>query len=431
MGVAISRPERYRNLTSTFLSVRVEDCQPGGAPHRTARYGHPESARSPGEFDVRSVLNYRSLKVIAGAGAALLLTAGGVGAASLDKAVNLSVDGQSTSAHVFGDTVGDLLDSQGITVRAGDVVSPSVDSQIHDGDSVIVRYARMLTLTIDGKTRQIRTTETTVDGALLAIGLRSEGARISVSRSQSIGREGLAITMVTPKPLTVVLDGKPATHTVTAATVGEALQQLRIAIGDRDAVTPAAATPLTAGMQVKVNRVLTKTSTRTEAVAHKTVRKETSDLYEGVSKVKTEGRNGVRTVTIRRTLVAGKVTKTEVVSSKVTKAPVTEVVLVGTKQRATTTSTSTSGSGSTSGTGLNLARSDMWDRVAQCESGGNWSINTGNGYYGGLQFSFSTWLAYGGDDYASRADLASRAEQITVANRVYADNGLAQWSCKG
>jgi hypothetical protein len=119
----------------------------------------------------------------------------------------------------------------------------------------------------------------------------------------------------------------------------------------------------------------------------------------------------------------------------VTKPPVNEIVLVGTKERpsptSTTSSTSTSGSGSTSGAGLNLARSDMWDRVAQCESGGNWSINTGNGYYGGLQFSYSTWLAYGGDDFAQRADLASRAEQITVANRVYDDNGLAQWGCKG
>ena len=148
--------------------------------------------------------------------------------------------------------------------------------------------------------------------------------------------------------------------------------------------------------------------------------------------------DGVRTITVRKTIVDGKVTKAEKVSSKITKAPVTEIVLVGTKERpapAPTTTTSTgsdsgSDSGSTSGTGLNLARSDMWDRVAQCESGGNWSINTGNGYYGGLQFSFSTWLAYGGDDFAQRADLASRAEQITVANRVYADNGLSQWGCK-
>ena len=65
----------------------------------------------------------------------------------------------------------------------------------------------------------------------------------------------------------------------------------------------------------------------------------------------------------------------------------------------------------------------MWDRIAQCESGGNWHINTGNGYYGGLQFATASWLANGGDDFAPRADLASRAEQITVANRYYAKAG--------
>ena len=76
------------------------------------------------------------------------------------------------------------------------------------------------------------------------------------------------------------------------------------------------------------------------------------------------------------------------------------------------------------------ATASEWDAVAQCESGGNWSINTGNGYYGGLQFLTSTWLGYGGGDFASRADLASREQQITVANRVYADNGTSQWQCK-
>ena len=60
---------------------------------------------------------------------------------------------------------------------------------------------------------------------------------------------------------------------------------------------------------------------------------------------------------------------------------------------------------------------------------GNWSINTGNGYYGGLQFATASWLANGGDDFAPRADLASRAEQITVANRYYAKAGLSPWGC--
>jgi hypothetical protein len=69
----------------------------------------------------------------------------------------------------------------------------------------------------------------------------------------------------------------------------------------------------------------------------------------------------------------------------------------------------------------------VWDKLAQCESGGNWSINTGNGYYGGLQFSLSTWLAYGGGNYAPRPDLATRAEQIAVAERLRAKRGYAPW----
>ena len=80
--------------------------------------------------------------------------------------------------------------------------------------------------------------------------------------------------------------------------------------------------------------------------------------------------------------------------------------------------------------GANAATGRTWDRLAQCESGGNWHINTGNGYYGGLQFAQSTWLANGGADFASRADLASREQQITVANRLYAKSGLQPWGCK-
>jgi hypothetical protein len=72
-----------------------------------------------------------------------------------------------------------------------------------------------------------------------------------------------------------------------------------------------------------------------------------------------------------------------------------------------------------------------WDAIAQCESGGNWSINTGNGYYGGLQFSQQTWEANGGLTYAPRADLASREAQIAVAEKVYADVGLGAWPVCG
>jgi len=72
-----------------------------------------------------------------------------------------------------------------------------------------------------------------------------------------------------------------------------------------------------------------------------------------------------------------------------------------------------------------------WSGVAQCESGGNWSINTGNGYYGGLQFSSPTWLGHGGGEFAPRADLAAPAEQIAVAERVLLTQGVGAWPTCG
>ena len=72
-----------------------------------------------------------------------------------------------------------------------------------------------------------------------------------------------------------------------------------------------------------------------------------------------------------------------------------------------------------------------WSAIAACESGGNWSINTGNGFYGGLQFTEQTWLAYGGGQYAPSANLASESEQIAVADRVLAGQGIGAWPVCG
>ncbi|MFD0330051.1 transglycosylase family protein [Streptacidiphilus monticola] len=82
-------------------------------------------------------------------------------------------------------------------------------------------------------------------------------------------------------------------------------------------------------------------------------------------------------------------------------------------------------------TSAHAASVSTWDKVAQCESTGNWSINTGNGYYGGLQFSASTWAAYGGTQYASTADRATKAQQIAVAEKVLASQGPGAWPVCG
>ena len=79
----------------------------------------------------------------------------------------------------------------------------------------------------------------------------------------------------------------------------------------------------------------------------------------------------------------------------------------------------------------NAATVSTWDRLAHCESTSRWHINTGNGYYGGLQFTQSTWDAYGGQSYAARADLATESEQITVAERVLVGQGVGAWPVCG
>jgi LysM repeat protein len=82
-------------------------------------------------------------------------------------------------------------------------------------------------------------------------------------------------------------------------------------------------------------------------------------------------------------------------------------------------------------TSAQAARQVNWDVVATCESGGRWHINTGNGYYGGLQFSRSTWKANGGGKYAPTADRATKAEQIAIANKLHAKRGLSPWPVCG
>ncbi|MGA7689076.1 MAG: transglycosylase family protein, partial [Jiangellales bacterium] len=78
-------------------------------------------------------------------------------------------------------------------------------------------------------------------------------------------------------------------------------------------------------------------------------------------------------------------------------------------------------------TPAHAASDDTWNRLAQCESGGNWKINTGNGYYGGVQFSLGSWNAVGGNRYAPRPDLASRTQQVAAAERLLDIQGWGAW----
>ena len=375
-------------------------------------------------------MSFLSVRRTAQAAVVVSLVAGAVGFAHFDKSVTLSVDGESSAVHLFGSTVGDVLTHQGIKLASHDLVAPAVSSPLQNNEKVVVRYGRLLTVTVDGKTQQFWTTSTTVSGALAELGIRADSAKLSVSRDQPLGRLGLVMSVTTPKSVTVSVDGKTLKATTTSATVAGLLSELKVTVGAKDFLTPAPATAITNGLKVSVGRVTQKTVAVTEAIAFGTQQHNDATIYAGTTSTVTAGQAGEMMVNHVQTLVNGKLEGDRVVSSHVVTAAVTLVLAVGTKSRpvqpapapAAAPARVSSGGGST-------ANAAMWVRVAQCESGGNWAINTGNGYYGGLQFDSQTWLGNGGGQYAPRADLASRTQQIAVADTVYAARGLAPWGC--
>ena len=350
---------------------------------------------------------------------AVVLAGGALTATSLDKTVAVTVDGQTTSHTSFANTVGDVLASSGLNVGPRDVVIPSLDSPVTDGGSVQVQFARKVTLSVDGKPTEFYTTATTLDGALQTASMRGlGGADFSVSRSMNIGRDGLIVDVSTPKTVTIKVGGKSKRVTTTAGTVAELLGERNIGMTVDDRIKPALNTTINEKTKITLTQVKISTKTVTEKIRFGTLKTKSSSLYTGQTKVTSAGHSGSAKVTYEYTSVNGDKASKKVIKRVVINAPISQRVMVGTK------------AGSVSGGGINLARAAMWDRIAKCESGGNWSINTGNGYYGGLQFANASWRSNGGADFASRADLASRAEQITVANRYYAKSGLAPWGCR-
>jgi len=362
----------------------------------------------------------KSIIVAVGATAAFAVAGGSVAYAAKSKTVSLSVDGQVRKVHTFGSTVADALKAEKVQIGAHDVVAPGPDAKLKDGQEISVQYGRELTVNADGTKKAYWTTADSVNEALADLGLRYDGAQLSTSRSAPLGRQGLELVVKTPKTVQIVHLGKIATIKSLAGTVGEALTEAKIRWDADDRITPSAATPLKLGInKIGYVQVLQKQVTKTLAVAHGTDETKSATLVEGTKKTTAKGTDGSKSVTYLYTYLDGKLSTTKVVASKVVTAPVDEQILVGTKPKPaepTTTTTDEKPSVPTSSGGA-------WDRIAACESGGNWAANTGNGYYGGLQFDHGTWAAYGGTAYANNANGASKAQQIAIAEKVKADRG--------
>jgi uncharacterized protein YabE (DUF348 family) len=350
--------------------------------------------------------------------AVIIAAVGGttVGYASLNKSVTLSLDGQSQTVSAMGGTVGDVLTAEGIEVTDKDLVAPALDEPIEDGTRISVQFGRPLSLSVDGEERTYWVNSTTVASALGEIGRRFDGADLSTSRSASLGRTGMTLDVVTPKVLEVkVGDKKVKRKKLTALTVEDVLSEMDVELSKRDTVTPALGKEVSDGDKVVVTdiRVVTREE-KGQSIAFDTVTRADSSMLEGKRETVRAGRAGVRDVVYELRFRNDELVARKVLSSDVKRAPVDAIVRVGTKEPEPEVSEPNFASGGT-----------VWDSLAQCESGGNWAINTGNGYYGGLQFSLSTWQAYGGSGLPSNA---SRETQIAVATRLRdATGGYGSW----
>ncbi len=346
--------------------------------------------------------------LLAAVGVVVLAVSGATfGYRSMTTPVTLSVDGQESQVRVLGDTVGDVLDAEGIELTSHDLVQPDVDETISDGSRIAVRYGREIELTVDGKTSTHWVTATSVDAALSQIGALYRGAHLSTSRGTEIDRGGLDLEVVTPKTLKVSLAGKKMKSvSVPAVTAEDALRALDVKLDKHDLVFPARDAKLDDGDKVRWVDMDVKTKkVEGESFSGGTITREDSSSPEGTETVVRDGAPGVRDATYRIVTRNGDVVKRIMIRHKVIEAPVAAIVEVGTQEVATT----------------NYAGgSSVWDAIAQCESGGNWAANTGNGYYGGLQFNLGTWQAYGGSGLPSNA---SRETQIAIAEKVRAASG--------
>ncbi|WP_308404918.1 ubiquitin-like domain-containing protein [Streptomyces sp. 35G-GA-8] len=328
-----------------------------------------------------------------------------------DKAVELTVDGsEPRTLHTFAGEVRDLLAHEGVTVGAHDIVAPAPGAELSNGDEVVVRYGRPVLLTLDGHRRQVWTTARTVEGALRQLGVRAEGAFLSVSRSAAISRTGLALDVRTERTVTFMADGREHTIRTNAATVAEALAQAGIALHGQDTTSVPRDTFPRDGSTITVMRITAGEQVRDEPIPYDTVRTEDPGLFRGTEVVDRQGRPGARRVTYALRTVNGVKKKPRKIHEEVVRRAVTQRVRVGTK----TAPASVAGAD-----GLN------WAGLAACESGGRPGAVDASGNYGGLyQFDTGTWHALGG---SGRPQDAPAEEQTYRAKKLYVQRGASPW----
>ncbi len=357
---------------------------------------------------------------LAAAVGATALTGGVVAWAAADKAVTITVDGQVRHLHTTAGTVGGAITDAGYRVDNHDVVAPAVATKLADDTDIVVRRGRLLHLTVDGTRRDVWVTAPTAQQALADLGYR-DASIASTSRSSRLPLTATSLDVQLVKHVTITHDGLTTDTTTTDSTVGQVLEDLHITVAAADQLAPVAGAALIDGQQIVLRRVTTANVTTAVPIAFTTTQTSDAALAAGTTVVVTAGVTGTQSVVYAVTYIDGAPASQVAISSIPLTAPRAQVVRVGTKPAAPVAVPAPAASSG----GLN------WDAVAKCESNNHWNDNTGNGYYGGLQFNISTWLSNGGGAYAPRADLATEDQQKAVATTLYNARGSAPWPVCG
>ncbi|WP_216914484.1 resuscitation-promoting factor [Nocardia noduli] len=351
--------------------------------------------------------------------AALLMTliVGAAMAIVNRKTVTVVVDGEQTTQTTMSRNVAGLLRAAGFDVSDRDLVRPNPAAALVDGATIVFNRAREITLTVDGKAQKVWTTGVTAGEAMEQLKIPADNY-VAPARGERLPLIGASMRVSTPRTV-ALLDGIGNTVDVrlAAPTVGEFLTVAGIPLIEQDSVEPAADTPLTDGMKVVVTRQ--RIEKRVETMPLDPPENVIEDVTMNMSRtiVEEKGAPGVQDVTFAVTMLNGSEIGREQIASTVTVPAQPKTVRKGAKP----------------GTEVPPVRDGaIWDALARCESTGNWAINTGNGYYGGIQFDQSTWERQGGTRYAPRADLATREEQIAIAEVTRAGQGWGAWpGCTG
>ncbi|WP_298175802.1 resuscitation-promoting factor [Saccharomonospora sp.] len=336
----------------------------------------------------------------------ITLTGGGAAALAMNKSVTVDVDGERQTVRSYGDTVGEVLEDAGIDVGAHDALSPSPQAPVGDGGVIKLERGRQLTVVVDGEARESWVRATTVREALAQLDLdhlNTGGTWFSAPLSGEVPLDGMRLEVKTEKAVTLYDGGeKPREITTNAVTAQELLNELNLDLGEQDKIEEGADFKLTDGAEVHISRTGVSVVNKTETIEPEVRTIEDDSLEQGKEIVEDEGTPGEKVVTYRVTKKNGEIVHSEELSTEIVKEAKDKVVRVGTKKPAVPP----------------VADGAVWDALAQCESGGNWSINTGNGYYGGLQFNKQTWDAYGGSQYAAYPHEATREQQIAIATKL-------------